>query len=434
MKKISAAFLLAFLFTAFLPVISQARTQGVVNNGDFKPVPIAISDFVSTDGGAGANSVLQTVISNDLGGTGLFDLINKAAFVETLRPGQVKPSFQSWSQIGAQALVTGSIRGSGSNIDIEFRLWDVLSGQQIEGYAFTTSERGLRRVGHQIADKIYTRLTGEGPYFDSRVVYVAESGPKNRRVKRLAIMDQDGANHQFITGGKTLVLTPRFSPGDQKIIYLSFANGKPRVRTLEVETGNETVIGDFPGMTFAPRYSSDGSKLLLSMAYNGGTDIYETSPNGSNKIRLTSGGSSINTTPCYSPDNSQIVFSSDRGGSQALYIMNADGSNVKRITYGKGNYGTPVWSPRGDYIAFTKQEGSFHIGVIHPDGTGERILTTSFLDEGPSWSPNGRVIVFTRGEPSGRSRLHSIDITGYNDRVIPTPGDASDPTWSPLLK
>ncbi len=429
MKKIIFAFLILFIS---LPASSHAaRLQVDVTQGQFKPIPIAIYGF---SGSGTSSSVLESVVANDLGGTGLFELINKAAFVENMRPGQVKPTFASWSQIGAQALVTGTVRGSGSDIEIEFRLWDVLSGQQIEGFAFTTSERGLRRVAHQISDKIYERLTGEKGYFDSRIVYVAESGAKNRRVKRLAIMDQDGANHQFITGGKTLVLTPRFSPADQKIIYLSFANGAPRVRTLEVETGNENVIGDFPGMTFAPRYNSDGNRLLLSMALNGGTDIYETDRNGGGKRRLTSGGSAISTTPFYSPDNSQIVFSSDRGGSQALYLMNADGSNVKRLTFGKGNYGTPVWSPRGDYIAFTKQEGSFHIGVIRPDGTGERLLTSSFLDEGPSWSPNGRVIVFTRGERNGRSRLHSVDITGYNDRVIPTPGDASDPTWSPLLK
>lgn len=436
MKKFMAKkFIVTLIIATLMPALAEARTQATVNEGQFKPIPIAIAGFSPGDvNGQRVDTVLQNVIANDLGGSGLFELINKAAFVETLKPGQIKPNFPNWSQIGAQALLTGSVRSNGSTTEVEFRLWDVLSGQQIAGMAYTTSERGLRRVAHQIADKVYESLTGEGGYFDSRIVYVAESGPKNRRVKQLAIMDQDGANHQFITGGKTLVLTPRFSPRDQKIIYLSYSYGNPRVRTLEIETGHENVVGDFPGMTFAPRYNSDGSKLVLSMSLNGGTDIYELDTRSGHKTRLTSGGGAINTTPFYSPDNSQIVFSSDRGGSQALYIMNADGSNVHRITYGKGNYATPVWSPRGDYIAFTKQDGSFHIGVIKADGTGERLLTSSFLDEGPSWAPNGRVIVFSRGEPSGRSRLHSIDITGYNDHVIPTPGDASDSTWSPLLK
>lgn len=425
MKKIIFAVLIALA----LPLSAQAaRTEADVNEGQFKPIPIA----VSFAGGDKSGTTIDSVISNDLSGSGLFEMINKAAFVESLSAGQ-KPKFASWSQIGTQALVSGVVRNNGGNIEIEFRLWDVLSGQQLEGMAYTTTEKGLRRVAHQIADKIYKRLTGEEGYFDSRIVYVSESGAKNKRKKQLAIMDQDGANHQFITGGKTLVLTPRFSPNDQKIIYLSYSLGTPRVRTLEIESGRENTVGDFPGMTFAPRYNSDGSKLVLSMAMDGVTDIYELNTRSGAKKRLTSGGA-ISTTPFYSPDNSQIVFSSDRGGSQQLYLMNADGSNLKRLTYGKGNYGTPVWSPRGDYIAFTKQSGGFHIGVIRPDGTGERLLTTSFMDEGPSWSPNGRVIVFNRAERGGRTRLYSIDITGYNERLIPTPGDASDPTWSPILK
>lgn len=431
MKKILFIFAI-LLFTT--EIANAERTRAKIAQGTFEPIPIALHGFSSSDPAQeGVNSRVLEVIENDLSGTGMFEIIDDRAFVEKLAPGQVEPNFAAWKQIGANVLVTGEVKRADNIIELEFRLWDVLSKQQIAGTAFSTTRKGLRRIAHQISDQIYSRLTGEDPYFDSRIVYVAENGPKNRRIKRLAIMDQDGFNHQYITGGKSLVLTPRFTPEDQKIIYLSYAAGPPKVRLLEVETGRENVIGNFPGMTFAPRYNKSGSTLLMSVADDGNTEIYALDMFSKRKSRLTN-NPAIDTSPFYSPDERQIVFSSDRGGSQQLYVMDANGANAKRITFGKGNYASPVWSPRGDFIAFTKQaNGQFYIGVIRPDGSGERLLTSSYLDESPSWSPNGRVIVFTRQSRGGRSRLHSIDITGYNERVLNTPGDASDPTWSPLL-
>ena len=432
MKKIVLS-LIIVLFS--ISTANAERIRAKVGQGVFEPIPIALHGFVGdSPAQRSADEKLIEVISNNLSGTGMFDIINKRAFLERLQPGQVKPDFNSWEQIGARALVTGAVKRADNIIELEFRLWDVLSGQQIAGTAFSTTRKGLRRIAHQISDQIYSRLTGEDGYFDSRIVYVAEAGARNRRVKRLAIMDQDGYNHQYITGGKSLVLTPRFTPEDQKIIYLSYAQRIPKVRLLEVETGREKIIGNFPGMTFAPRYNKRGDRLLMSVAENGNTEIFELNMRNRTKLQLTK-SPAIDTSPFYSPDEKQIVFSSDRGGSQQLYIMDANGRNTKRITFEKGNYSSPVWSPRGDFIAFTKQaNGKFYIGVIRPDGSGERLLTSSYLDESPSWSPNGRVIVFTRQSRNGRSRLHTIDITGYNERVLNTPGDASDPTWSPLLK
>lgn len=426
-----------FIFTllvCILPGVANAERLNIdITSGNFQPIPVAIHGFTASEPtGQEANQTLSSVISNDLKNTGLFKLISPSSFLEKMAPGQVMPTFDSWSQIGTQALVTGQVRSVGGKITVEFRLWDVLTGNQMAGTSYQTSQRGLRRVGHQIADEIYQRLTGEQGYFDSRIVYVAESGSKKRRTKRLAIMDQDGFNHQYITGGKSLVLTPRFTPTEQRIIYMSYANSVPRVRTLDIETGRESVIGNFPGMTFAPHYSPDGRSLLLSVAQRGNTDIYELVGGGTNRLTTDT---AIDTSASYSPDGRQIVFSSDRGGAQNLYIMDRSGGNAKRITFGGGNYSAPVWSPRGDYIAFTRQSGgAFHIGVIKPDGSGERMLTSSYLDESPSWAPNGRVIVFTRESRGGASSLYAIDVTGYNERRIPTPGDASDPTWSPLLK
>jgi TolB protein len=321
---------------------------------------------------------------------------------------------------------------------VEFRLWDVFAEQQMAGLAYFTAPSNWRRIAHIISDAIYKRITGEDGYFDTRVVYIAESGPHERRVKRLAIMDQDGENHRFLTDGGTLVLTPRFSPTLQEITYLSFTGGIPRVYIRNIDTGQQEVIGEFPGMTFAPRFSPDGEKLIISMAMDGNSELYTIDLRTRAKKRLTN-SSAIDTSPSYSPDGRQIVFNSDRGGSQQLYVMDADGTKVRRISHGNGRYATPVWSPRGDLIAFTKiQEGKFYIGVMRPDGSGERLLTEGYHVEAPTWAPNGRVLMFFRQEPirkdggGGGSRLYSIDLTGRNEREIPTPLDASDPAWSPL--
>ena len=323
----------------------------------------------------------------------------------------------------------------GNHLRIEFRLWDIYAQNQLKGQSFTTTKDNWRRVAHVIADAIYERLTGEKGYFDTRIVYVSETGPKTKRTKRLAIMDQDGENHKFLTSGASMVLTPRFSPNLQKVTYMSYAGNTPRVYILDIETGRQELLGNFPGMTFAPRFSPDSSKVVLSYASNGKSDIYEMDLKNRRSKQLTS-GNSINTSPSYSPDGSQIVFNSDRGGNQQLYVMNADGSDVHRISFGSGRYATPVWSPRGDYIAFTKMAGGqFYIGVMYPDGSGERLLASGFLVEGPTWSPNGRVLMYFRQDNSTASpvKLYSIDLTGYNERQIVTPGEGSDPAWSPLL-
>ena len=290
-----------------------------------------------------------------------------------------------------------------------------------------------------MADAIYERLTGDKGYFNTIIAYISESGPSSKRVKRLALMDQDGDGHQFLTSGANLVLTPRFSPDMQYIAYLSYINNKPRVYMYNMKTQETELLGNFPGMTFAPRFSPDSRHILLSYAKNGVTDIYEMDLETRNSKKLTS-GPSIDTSPSYSPDGQKIVFNSDRGGNQQIYVMNRDGSGVERISFRQGSrYATPVWSPRGDYIAFTRMEGnSFYIGVMYPDGSGERTLASGFIVEGPTWSPNGRVIMFQRqnrgtATTNAPIQLYSIDVTGQNERMVLTPGDGSDPAWSPLL-
>ncbi len=397
------------------------------------PIPIAIPSFAGIPLGA----EMTGVITNNLGRSGLFRPISPAA--PAGGDGDT-PNFGSWKALGAQALVTGRAEGGGSNVRVEFRLWDVLPGQQIQGTAYTTTSANWRRIAHIISDVIYERLLGEKGYFDTRIAYVAGSGPRDRRVKRLAIMDQDGESNHFLTDGTWLALTPRFHPTRDQIVFMSFQNNRPRVYTFDLGTNTQRVLGEYDGMTFAPRFSPDGNTIIMSVARGNGSEIIAVGLGGGPERRLTTGGA-IDTSPCYSSDGTQIVFNSDRGGDQQLYVMDASGGGVRRISFGRGRYATPVWSPRGDLIAFTRLTGgTFAIGVMRPDGSGERILSESFSVEGPTFAPNGRVLMFYRENPardrSGggySSRLVSIDITGFNERAVNTATDASDPAWSPLL-
>jgi TolB protein len=404
-----------------------------INKGNVAPLPIAITDFLS-NGDIGAK--VSQVVAADLQRSGLFAPVDKAAFIEKISNFDAAPQFQNWRSINAQALVTGRVtQEADGRLRAEFRLWDTFAGQQMTGQQFYTQPENWRRVAHIIADAIYEKITGEKGYFDTRVVFVAESGPKTARKTQLAIMDQDGFNVRTLTDGSDLVFSPRFSPNRQEVTYMSFANQQPRVYLLQLETGQREVVGNFPGMTFSPRFSPDGQKVIMSLQQEGNSNIYTMDLRSRTTTRLTS-TAAIDTSPSYSPDGTQIAFESDRGGKQQIYIMNADGSNQHRVSFGDGSYSTPVWSPRGDLIAFTKQAGqTFSIGVMKPDGSGERLLTSGFHNEGPTWAPNGRVVMFFR-EPQGASgpQLYSIDLTGYNEQPIKTPGFASDPAWSPLLE
>jgi TolB protein len=424
-----------------MTVEARAELQVNVTQGQLEPVPIAITTFfASNQQESKIAQRIPNVIAANLERTGLFTSVNPRAFIQTTT--SIKKDgarFSDWRAINAEALVTGHVETIGAGkTRVEFRLWDVFGEQQISGMAYTTTDENWRRIAHIMSDEIYRRLTGEDGYFDSRLVYIAESGPAIAKVKRLAIMDQDGANHHYLTDGSALVLTPRFSPNQQMITYLAYYNNKPRVYLYNINTGRQELLGDFPGMTFSPRFSPDGNKVIMSMAKNGNSDIYVMDLRSRRSIRLTN-HLAIDTAPSFSPDGKFITFESDRGGSQQLYVMKSDGTQARRITFGKGRYATPVWSPRGDMIAFTRlYKGKFYIGVIRPDGSGERLITSGFHVEGPTWSPNGRVLAYFKEEPSGaggkqrRARMFTIDLTGYNERRIATPGGASDPAWSPL--
>ena len=430
--------LVAFACTTFLAAVvgfvapAFATLQVDVNQGNVQPLPIAIPDF----NGSPAGQQISSVVRADLERSGLFKPLDPKSFIDQIKDINTPPNFANWRVINAQGLVTGQASAQpDGRIRADFRLWDVYGGEQMLGLQFTTTPENWRRIAHMISDKIYERITGEKGYFDTRIVFISESGPATNRKKRLAVMDEDGANPIFLTNGTYLVLTPRFNPTAQMIAYMSYISGKPRVYLFDLESGRQEMLGNFPNMTFSPRFSPDGNKVAMSLEQGGNSDIYVMDLRTRATTRLTS-DPAIDTAPSYSPDGTQIAFESDRSGSQQIYVMNADGSNQHRISFGSGRNGTPVWSPRGDLIAFTKQDkGIFHVGVMRTDGSGERIITDGWEDEGPTWAPNGRVLMFGRTERGGRgSTVWSVDVTGRNERRVLSPGAASDPAWSPLIQ
>ncbi len=442
-------FNLTFFIILLLITKANSLIEIDITRGNLDPLPIAVSPLFQDDNSKknsknelkieNVGSEISSVVENNLKTSGLFNPLNKEAFLQKPDIAHLKPRFEDWALIKAQALITGKVTIENKKLKVEFRLWDILAGREMMALAFTTVPSNWRRVGHIISDKVYERLTGEKGYFDTRIIYVSEEGAKTARVKKLAIMDQDGFNTKYLTLGNELVLTPRFNPTSQMVTYLSYFKNLPRVYLLDIETGTQEVVGDFPGMTFAPRFSPDGKKIIMSFAKDGNSDIYTMDLENRIVERITN-HPSIDTSPSYSPDSKFITFNSDRSGFQQIYVMKSDGSNVKRISFGKGLYGTPVWSPRGDLIAFTKlHKGKFYIGVMRTDGSGERLLTENYYQEAPSWSPNGRVLIFYRETKSNdkgegfSAKLWSIDLTGYNERQVQTETDASDPSWSSLL-
>jgi TolB protein len=433
LKKI--LILLAALTALAAATPALAALQVDVTQGNAQPLPIAIPDFLPGGGGdpqAGPN--IAGVVRADLERSGLFRPLDQKGFAEHITDINKVPTFASWRSITAQGLVTGQVtQQPDGRLRVDFRLWDVFGESQMLGLQFFSTPENWRRIAHMVSDAIYERVTGEKGYFDTRIVFISESGPATKRLKRLAIMDEDGANPIFLTPTSYMVLTPRFNPTAQMIAYMSYIGGKPRVYLFDIETGKQEMLGNFPNMTFSPRFSPDGNQVALTLETAGNSDIYLMDLRTRAMKRLTT-DPAIDTAPSFSPDGKQIAFESDRGGGQQIYVMNIDGSNQRRISFTPGANGTPVWSPRGDLLAFTKRNGDvFHIGVMRPDGSGERLISSGGKDEGPTWAPNGRVLMFSR-ENSRGAQIWSVDITGRNERRVLTPGSASDPAWSPLIQ
>ena len=421
-----------------LPAVAQSGPLRIeITDGVIEPLPFAVPTFVAESSDAAAMAEqLTRVIADDLTGTGLFREVPREAFISTVTSFSSPVQFADWKAINTQALITGAVSQAGGQITVKFRVYDVFAGTELgSGLQFAGPAEGWRRMAHKVADAVYSRITGEGGYFDSRVVFVSETGTKDDRRKRLGIMDYDGANVQYLTDSSTIVLAPRFSPLGDQVLYTSYESGFPRIKVLSVGTVSSRTLEAGEGtMSFAPRFAPNGQMVIYSLTTGSNTDIYAMDVASGAQTRLTN-TPAIETAPSFSPDGGQIVFESDRSGTQQLYIMPAGGGEAQRISFGEGRYGTPVWSPRGDLIAFTKQNnGRFHIGVMRTDGSEERLLMASFLDEGPTWAPNGRVIMFTRETQGaqGAASLYTVDVSGRNLKPVRTPDGASDPSWGPL--
>jgi TolB protein len=424
---------LAFGLATLVGAPAVAEGDIYVHAGaNFKPVTIAVTPFAGEE----AVEKISGVVSADFARSIFLLPLNPTNFPETIANPDASPNLDAWKTAAAQFVLTGRVlHQDAGRVTAQFRLWDTATGEQVAGQQYSTDAANARRVAHMIADAVFSRVTGEKGFFDSRIVYVDETGPKEKRRKRLAVMDMDGANVKYLDGGKELVVTPRFSPSAQQVAYMSFGDGDPKVTLLNLDTGQRESVGNFPGMTFAPRFSPDGQQIVLSLSDGASTNLYSMDLRSRATTRLTE-GSAIDTSPTYSPDGSQIAFESDRGGSQQIYVMSASGGPAKRISFGEGHYSTPVWSPRGDLIAFTRiNNGSFGIGVMKPDGSGERILVEGFHNEGPTFSPNGLYLMFFRDAGgAGGAKIYMTDIFGHSEFLVPTPNYASDPSWGPLMQ
>lgn len=435
-------FILSLVFIGLFALTcpAQAALEIDVTQGQIAPTPIAIPDFIDTNGNDALGRDIATVVGNDLEHSGLFRLVSKASFLQDTHSALNEPRFADWRMVNAQCLLVGRVTSTGSKVTVEFRLFDVYNGTQMAGISLSANQGNWRKVAHIIADAVYNRVTGEVGYFDTKIAYVDESGPRGRkRVRRLAVMDYDGHNNVYLTDGVHMVLTPQMAPNSKEIAYLAYVNKSAHVYKINVHNRKKQLMGHFKGMTFAPRFSPDGKSLIMSLARDGTSALYKMDLVSSTVRRLTE-HQCIDTSPCYSPDGSQIAFTSDRSApelcQEKIYVMDSNGGNVRRITFGDGKYSQPAWSPRGDLIAFTKQIGGrFYIGVMNVDGTNERLIADGHLVEAPTWAPNGRVLLFTKesGGRKGNSRLYSVDLTGRNLRSIKTPRDSSDGAWSQLL-
>ena len=423
-----------------LPIAATAAAQDTgplevdVVGGIQAPMAVAVPAMPSAGGGdLAVGRQIAEVIASDLRTTGLFTPIGPGGIAGYSYAQASNPVYATWRSAGAAALVSGYVENNGGRLTLACYLFDVTAGRELARQGFAVNANDWRRAAHKCADLAYSRLSGEQPFLDTKVVYVAETGPKNARVKRIAIMDSDGSNHRYLTAGKATVLTPRFSPRGDKLVYMSYQGRRPRVYVMDVVTGQERLLVPGTAFTFAPRFSPDGRQIVFSMASGGNTDIYVVNSDGGTPRRLTS-APGADTSPSFSPDGNQIAFESDRSGSQQLYVMNYDGSNQRRISFGGGQYASPMWSPRGDLVAFTKiGGGAFRIGVMGPGGGGERLLTNAWQDEGPSWAPNGQFVMFHRTtQGSGNATLYAVSINGGAPRRMPTPVGGSDPSWSPL--
>jgi len=418
-------------------------TGSVTDDSDWEDLGIAIASFatdrnVSTPANANGTAALgreiSRVVFSDLRNNGLFKPVGPDSLPRPTFQQITDPNWPSWTNRRAEMLVHGYVRTRGDGrLTVGCYLYDVALRDELARAGWVVPPGDWRRAAHKCADLVYSRLSGEDPFLDSRIAYIAETGPKDNRVKRLAIMDSDGANHRFITTGRSTALTPRYSPDYRQLLYLSYVDGNPRIYVYDIGTGRQTLVTQSTNPTFAPRWSPDGKWILYSMAVSGNTDIYRVSASGGPSVRLTN-TPGIDIGGSYSPDGRRIVFESDRSGSQQIYVMDANGDNQRRLSFFGGRAATPEWSPRGDQIAFTHIAGNFRIAVMSPRGGGLRHLTNSWQDEGPTWAPNGRILQFFRtSRNSGTTALWQVDLTGRNERKLPTPVDASDPAWGPIL-
>lgn len=443
-------FRIVIFFLTFFSLTNQALAlvSFSVKNEEIPKTKILFFGFDAVDPNLKTSSfeVFERVRKN-LKTTDLFEILKQSGHLEAQKDASLAqdnltvesiPNFEKYAKAGIGAIVIGQFNfDAQGNIELRVRMWDVLDQRQLFGKFYTASKDNLRKAANMISNEIFKSISGESSgHFTSQILYVSETGPAAKRIKKISMIDFDGENNHSLTDGRELVLTPIFSKRMNEIFYLRYFEDKPQIFSLDLRNLRSRKLGGFRGTTFAASVNpKDQNLILLSAIVDGNSDIYELNINGNSAKRLTK-NPAIDTTPSYSPDGKFITFASDRDSGQKIYVMYADGSSVSRITSDSGSYSKPVWSPDGKLIAFTKiKGGQFYIGVIAPNGKGEKLLTGGYLVEGAKWSPNGRYLIYAKKKGAyGRdsmSRLFVIDVVTGFEFEVPTPANegASDPDW-----
>jgi Periplasmic component of the Tol biopolymer transport system len=396
--------------------------------------PLSTPDDKPTSAGGTLSIAWQAsrLIARDLGTTAEIMALPPTQKDYYSYPEVTAPTFSKWRSKGAKILITGFVQArADQRITFGCYAYDVDKGREVARKGFVVAPDEWQRAAHKCSGLAYTAVTGAPSIFDTRIAYVAESGPAAARVKRLAIVDSDGTNHRYLSAGESMALTPRLSPDGRQIAYVSFLTGTPHVRIRDVDGTNDRALLQPGTLSFAPRFSPDGKRIVFSMTMNGNTDIYSASIDGSAPVRLTT-SPGVDTDASFAPDGNRIVFESDRSGSQQLYLMDAhDGSAQRRLTFGGAAYAAPDWSPDGNWIAFTRRDpGGRRVGVLKRDGSGEQLLSAGPGDEGASWAASSRELVFQRSDPAGNSSLLRVSLDGSEPRSVVLPQGGSDPDWS----
>lgn len=409
-----------------------------VSGKNYKLTKIAINHFLTQkyEEKIIAKEIRDTVCKN-LSDSGIFSIVAENNFIEQNKGSEFIPFFEAWKKINATILVNGSLtKNRKNNYTIVISIWDNILAKKILHRKITFSEKSIQKTSHIISDHIYQEIIGEKGYFDSKILYVAEKVIENKIFTRIAMMNQDGKEHKYLTNGKFISISPKISPDKENIAYVDFRAGISKIFLRNLYSGQENLLTNMKGSIFSPRFSRNGKKILFSLAKKGATNIFKFDIN-TKKISVLTRNIYINTSPQFSPDDKKIIFTSNRLGTAKIYTMNEEGKNVVKITEKPGSHLEPKWSPDGKYISYInlRRKLGYYINIINTKTGEETTVVKSDVIHGYCWCPNSKYILFSEAignkeeEKKTIYKLQKINIFNKHKTTINTPYSASDPIW-----